>query len=284
LSHCPSAKTLRPNITGRAKTLLDTFNEELSSLNRTKINTPVPTEYSFDRKSGSIDLGINYPGGRTREPSGFKAKLSNLKYNILGGGLMQQDDFDSYNPYIGGTRGSYYGYNLDKYKGSDKVKMKIADFMKTAGELKENGKVDFSGFRQNDSRYSTIDYSKKESRVFSDSVVSSYSSYDNKNTAVKKGSLVKKEIISLLQPCEQPNGSISSFRREAPLRNNPKVYFNSGKLYNNLELYPDEITSKMKKKFPELMKATQTTRTRVVESEKVNKMKNTIDKILSMKK
>jgi hypothetical protein len=51
-----------------------------------------------------------------------------------------------------------------------------------------------------------------------------------------------------------------------------------------LDLYPEEITTKMKKKFPDFLKDCSRERMGGAKSEKVDKMKYTIDKILGKKK
>jgi hypothetical protein len=56
-------------------------------------------------------------------------------------------------------------------------------------------------------------------------------------------------------------------------------------LFSEIDMYPNEIVTKMKKKFPELIRKTSSDGfNRTNQNNKVNRMKNTINKLFEAKK
>ena len=119
----------------------------------------------------------------------------------------------------------------------------MVDFIKTANDLKENGRVDTTGIKGFDTKFLLTEFGgnnnyghkKDNSRI--DTSYQEYKKDDNINkNNIKKNNHVKKEIIDLLQPKESQNGSISyslkSKIAEMPIYKNAGlrggVYFNSG--------------------------------------------------------
>jgi len=200
---------------------------------------------------------------------------------------------------------------------SDKMKAKIVDFMKKTNDYKENGRP-LSTMNNPNSSSQNFNTIGNKTNGFKNTLYQEFKILDknphNKRNAVnnnisldknqannlttlanwddspnKKNQYTKKEIVSLLTIHNETSSARDThkFNRLKLIQNEDNGMSNNRKnmtsLYMDTEKFPRDIVSKMKKKFPDLVKPesfiNQNPQKNYLENAKINKMKNKINKM-----